>query len=79
MYKYFSDKYSETLEKIINDDNLSIEEAMDRIDKIENKIKFKAFGKTTINNKRKDKPGKEEEKEQSEENRAKKVYEEQEE
>jgi hypothetical protein len=51
---------------------------MNRINKIENKIKFKAFGKVTINNKKKDIVEEKETEAKSQEERAKEIFEEQE-
>ena len=76
-YKLFSDKYSDNIEKIIEDKSISIQEAMNRINKIENKIKFKAFGKVTINNKKKDIVEEKEAEGKTQEERAKEIFEEQ--
>ena len=51
---------------------------MDIINRIENKIRFKAFGKVTINNKKKDIVQEREAEWKTEEERAKEIFEEQE-
>ena len=48
---------------------------MNRINKIENKIKFKAFGKVTINNKKKDIVEEKEAEGKTEEERTKEMFE----
>ena len=53
-YKQISYKYSESLESIVKDKTINIQEAMDKFDKVLNRIKFKAFGKVTINNSKKE-------------------------
>ena len=45
--------HSDKIEKIVENESYSIQEAVDKINKVENKIKYKAFGKVTINNKEK--------------------------
>ena len=42
-------KYSEKLKDIVEDKSESIEDIMNRFDNVLNQIKFKAFGKVTIN------------------------------
>ena len=44
-YKMETDKYKEKFENVIEDEELSIQDKMDKIEKINTKIKFKAFGK----------------------------------
>ena len=77
-YKNISDKYGDAIEKLVEDESISIQEAMDKISKIEKKIKFKAFGKITITNKKKEKIENKEEEGGTEEERAKLVLEDQE-
>ena len=52
-YKEETLKYSKALEKIVEDEDVSIDEKYDKFKKIHDKIKFRAFGKVTIG------PGKE--------------------
>ena len=40
--------YGEKIEKVVTNEELSIEEAMKKFEKIHDKIKFRAFGKVTI-------------------------------
>ena len=54
-YKELTEKYSDTLMKVVDDENKTIEEKMEVFDKIDTKIKFKAFGKTTIGGRNKNK------------------------
>ena len=51
-YQILSDKYSELLEKVIDSKETDIEEKMVKFDKIHDKIKYQAFGKVTISQKR---------------------------
>ena len=46
-YKRISDEKSETIDKLVEDTALDIDEVMDKVEKIQDKIKFGAFGKTT--------------------------------
>ena len=48
-YKKLTNKYSEKLKDIVEDNSESIEDIMNRFDNVLNQIKFKAFGKVTIN------------------------------
>ena len=58
-YKRLTNEYSDKLLEIVEDNNLTIEEVINKFEKSLNKIKFKAFGKVTINQ-RVTKPKKEE-------------------
>ena len=49
-YKVLTDVYSEALRKVIETDN-TVEEKMNKFEKIHDKIKYKAFGKVTIGGK----------------------------
>ena len=51
-YKRITNKYSDKLEKVVEDDKIPIEEVIKKFDNIMKDIKFKSFGKVTINNKR---------------------------
>ena len=62
---------------MIGDENTSIEEKMDRFDKLHNKTKFKAFGKVTINGNRKQ-VNESERSNTDDKDRAKELFEEQE-
>ena len=53
-YNILSDKYSDDLKKVVGDDHTNIEEKMTKFEKIHEKIKFKAFGKVTINGNKKE-------------------------
>ena len=46
-YKRISDEKSEAIDKLVEDTALDIDEVMDKVEKIQDKIKFGAFGKTT--------------------------------
>ena len=70
----------EKLERAVEDKNISIEAAKKKFDQIHNHVKYKAFGKVTLGQKKKEKNYKEIEcfdKEEREEIKAKKQYEEQ--
>ena len=47
-----SDKYSESLENVIGSRETNMEEKMKKFDKIHVKIKYQAFGKVTISQKK---------------------------
>ena len=51
-YKLESNKQSEKIMEVIENKELSIEEAAQRFEKIHEKIKFKSFGKVTIGSKK---------------------------
>ena len=53
-YKEVTDSFSEKVAKVAEDERLDIEEMMEAFEKINNKIKFKCFGKVTIGGKRKE-------------------------
>ena len=57
-YKKQTDKMSSKMTDIVEDDTLTIEDCMKEVDKVNNKVKFSAFGKTRKTNVRK-KPSKE--------------------
>ena len=52
-YEILSNKYSELLEKVILNEVTNIEEKMVKFDNILDKIKYQAFGKVTISQKKK--------------------------
>ena len=43
-----TDKYASKIMKVVNDEYKNINQVIDKINKIENKIKFKVFGKTKL-------------------------------
>ena len=47
-YKKISDELSNKIDKIVENKDLSMQELMNKFDKVHNKIKFMAFGKVTI-------------------------------
>ena len=49
---------ADKINTIVNNDKITIDEAIKRIDTLENKVKFKAFGKTTHTKKSFDKVSK---------------------
>ena len=49
-YKKETDAFSEELEKIVENKNTSVQETMHKFDRIHDKIKFKVFGKVSLNN-----------------------------
>ena len=53
MYEKVSDEYSEELEKIVEDRNITIQEAMNKFERLHEKIKFKVFGKVSIGGEKK--------------------------
>ena len=53
MYNQLTDKYSDKLEKIVENEYLSIQDIMKEFSSILDKIKYKAFGKVTLSNKNK--------------------------
>ena len=59
-YKELSDQNSSKLNKIIEDEDLTMQEIMDKVDKVQEKIKYKAFGKVTIGKKTAREPKEEE-------------------
>ena len=46
-YKFLTKKMNEKIKSVIQDEMLDMEEVMERLEKINNKIKFNAFGKTS--------------------------------
>ena len=52
IYKTLSDEISDKLNKVIDDDGISIEETMRKFNNMHNDIKYKAFGKVTIGNRK---------------------------
>ena len=54
LYREISNEFSDKLNKVIDDEELNIEETMRKFDKIHNDIKYKAFGKVTLNNNNKE-------------------------
>ena len=50
-YRTLTDKYSEELEKVIEEEDDDIEDKMTKFDRIHERIKYKAFGKVTIGKK----------------------------
>ena len=75
-YKDISNEYSETIEKIVDDENLSVQELINKVEKIHDKIKFKSFGKVTLGNKKESEYEKLES-DIDDENKAQKLYEDQ--
>ena len=47
-YKELSDDKADSIERVVKDKDLSVEEATEKIEKIETKLKFQAFGKCSI-------------------------------
>ena len=47
-YEELTNEYGEKIVKVVTNEELSIEEAMKRFEKIHDKIKFRSFGKVTI-------------------------------
>ena len=47
-YEELTNKYAEDIEEVISDDTKKIDEVIKNFDKIQDKIKYKAFGKTRI-------------------------------
>ena len=74
-YEKVSDSYGEELEKIIEDTTIPIQEAMNKFEKIHQKIKFKVFGKVCINDEKNKRPNREIN--MDEEQQAKIIFEEQ--
>ena len=62
------------MEKVVEDKTLSIEEAFKKFEKLHDAIKYKAFGKVTINNDRRDLQKEEERKHKTEEEEAKLLF-----
>ena len=54
LYKEISDEFSDKLKKVIDSEDLNIEETVRKFEKIHNDIKYKAFGKVTLNNNNKE-------------------------
>ena len=78
-YETYSNEFSEKLEKVVENENMTIEEVMNKFEKIHDKIKFKAFGKVTIGTqKRKVTRQNGDSDDESEEAKAKTMFEEQE-
>ena len=50
-YKELSDEKAEAMEKVVENKDLTVEEAAAKIEKIETKLKFQAFGKSLIKGK----------------------------
>ena len=51
-YKKISDELSHKIEKIVENNELTVQEMTNRVEKVHNKIKYMAFGKVTIGNKK---------------------------
>merc|ERR1712101_51018 len=47
IYERITDEIADEINSIVDNDKITIDEAIKRIDTLENKVKFKAFGKTT--------------------------------
>ena len=47
IYERITDEIADKINNIVDNDKITIDEAIKRIDNLENKVKFKAFGKTT--------------------------------
>ena len=54
-YQLLTDKYSDYLEQVISDKNTNIEEKYSKFEKVHDKIKYKAFGKVTISDRKNNK------------------------
>ena len=76
-YEKISEQYKDMLDKLVEDDTLDIEEKYTMFEKILDKIKFKSFGKVTLNKKNEKKNG-EEDDDTSEEEKASSLLEAQE-
>ena len=80
-YRKESDKVKEKLEEVVKKKDKSIEETKEEFDKIHNKVKFKAFGKVTIKQNKKESPkrkiGDDDDQEEDEEGKARAIWEEQ--
>ena len=50
-YKELSDEKAVYMKKVVENKDLTVEEATDKIEKIETKLKFQAFGKSSIKGK----------------------------
>ena len=46
-YKFLTKKMSEKIKAVVQDETLDMEEVMEKVEKIDNRIKFNAFGKTS--------------------------------
>ena len=77
-YKEVSEIYSEKFEKIVDDKTVSLTELIEKFEKMNKNIKFEAFGKVTIRNRSRKTDKMVEDKNETEEERAKALYEEQE-
>ena len=77
-YEKYTNDSSDKLENIVMDENMTIEEIMNKFENIHNRIKFKAFGKVTIGtNKKKVTRQKEDDDDETEEVKARLMFEEQ--
>ena len=79
IYKEISNKFSDKLNTVVDNEELDIEETVRMFEKIHNDIKFKAFGKVTLNNNRNEHDEEEEnnDEEDTEENKAEQLAKEQ--
>jgi hypothetical protein len=78
-YKKITNEYSNKLQTIVENSSDTIEEVMAKFERVLNKIKFKAFGKVTLNNKRPESQNKDPDiKEEEEKIKARQLYDEQE-
>ena len=75
MYEKESNKKSEAIKQVVEDETISMEEVMRKVENINDKIKFKAFGKVTITGR---KTIRDEHDDKSEEEKAESLAEEQE-
>ena len=50
-YEVITKANSDKIKQVLNNEELDIEEVMEKVKRIENKIKFESFGKTTRNQK----------------------------
>ena len=50
-YKEVSDSFADDINRIVDDERVTVDEMIGKIDKIQEKVKFKAFGKTTFKRK----------------------------
>ena len=73
-YENISEELSDALMKVVEDKKTNIEEKMEKFDKIHDKIKYKAFGKVTITQKKQTYNHSEGETDESKELKGKEIY-----
>ena len=52
MYEEITDRSMDKVREAVDDDNMNIDEVINKFDKMHEKIKFKAFGKVTLKSKK---------------------------